>query len=119
MTSRRILVAVVVVVIVTVFARNCSANFVAYDEDVTTIPDEEYAQGEDQKRVDYHDAIDRLISDALNQTDGKATAEAVVKVNANETVRDEDLKCAVNRTVGVTNDVIHYRFLGLCGVVVH
>ncbi|XP_065077829.1 uncharacterized protein LOC135701051 [Ochlerotatus camptorhynchus] len=99
MTTRRILVAVVVVVIVTVFARKCSANFVAYDEDeMINDLDEAYAQDEDQKREDYHNAIDRLISHALNQTDGKATAEAVVKVNANETDRDEDLKCAANRS---------------------
>lgn len=88
----------VAVGVVTIFARNCSANFVAYDEDeANNNLDDDYGL---DKRSDYHDAIDRLISHALNQTDGKAltAAESVVKVNANETNRDEDLKCAANRS---------------------
>ncbi|XP_062558962.1 uncharacterized protein LOC134223783 [Armigeres subalbatus] len=89
--------------ILTVLARNCSANFVAYedqddvDKDNTDL--EEYVHDEEQKRADYHDAIDRLISHALNETRQPENRDAGVKVAAtNETERDEDLTCAGNRS---------------------
>lgn len=109
-------VLLVVVLIVAVLARNCGANFVFYDDDSDKDNHglEEYVNDEEQKRADYHDAIDRLISHALNETSHQETpqqdkaADVVVAVNstaARETDPDENLTCAGDRSVGVTNEI--------------
>lgn len=105
----KVLVGLVLVVIV--LARNCEANFVAYDDegDKDTTGLEEYVNDEEQKRADYHDAIDRLISHALNETHHPETPETdkvdVAPAAVEETERDVDLTCAAGRSVGVTNEI--------------
>lgn len=98
----KVLVGLVLVVIV--LARNCEANFVAYDDegDKDTTGLEEYVNDEEQKRADYHDAIDRLISHALNETHHQETPETdkvdVAPAAVEETERDVDLTCAAGRS---------------------
>ncbi|XP_058831635.1 uncharacterized protein LOC131690117 [Topomyia yanbarensis] len=93
---------VVLAVVVAVCVREGGANFVAYDEDLTTMgdPDEEYLQDEDQRKADYHDAMNKLIASALNQTEDvgeekKPVAEPAKAAGAD--AGDDGLKCAVNR----------------------
>ncbi|XP_055631668.1 uncharacterized protein LOC129771721 [Toxorhynchites rutilus septentrionalis] len=92
-------VGVLMCAAVLIIVRGGSANFLAYDDEPTTIdPEEDYAQDEDQRRADYHDAMDRLISQAFNQTSeaSKPIAEQA-KVTPADSGIDEDVKCAANR----------------------
>lgn len=109
---RRLVLGVVVLLGVLGVLRPVCANFVAYDEDHElegADGDQEYQQDGDhpRPREDYHDALDRLISHALNQShpgsSGAAVAAALVdqgnsKVTAApEQVDEEPPKCAANR----------------------
>ncbi|XP_053685815.1 uncharacterized protein LOC128735351 [Sabethes cyaneus] len=90
-----------------ILACQSGANYVAYDEDLTTIGDPsdlDYLQDEAQRRADYHDAIDRLIASVMNQTeDADTDSDSRKKSNADPVkVSDADaekdtLKCAANR----------------------
>ncbi|XP_039434878.1 uncharacterized protein LOC120417004 [Culex pipiens pallens] len=101
---------VLVVVLGLLVWRPISSNFVAYDDDheLNGGDDQEYLQDADHQRPpreDYHDALDRLITHALNQThpsgdspgspaalvDSKVTAASPLEVD------EEPPKCAANR----------------------
>lgn len=106
-------IAVVLCAGVLLIVRETSANFLAYDDESTTNdPEEDYAQDEDQRRADYHDAIDRLISQAFNQTSdsGKPNTERA-KVASDASGIDDDVKCAANRKVEQIVRMIYIEFL--------